>query len=375
MPLVGSLSLGFAKGQNPASVTLPQDRTFHGDELVLTVAVAEGPVAATLRQLALSMTIVSIVVWMSAAVCGRWLCRRALAPVFRMAASARAIRGRSAEGRFLEVGRTSDELEDLGTAFNELLVDLRELLEQQRRFTGDASHQLRTPLTAMLASVEVALRQERSSAEYRKILDVVRRRGGQLRQVIESLLFLARPEADSRPPEPELVDLSDLCQARVRGWEEHERAEDIRLHTLANTVVVRTHSALLGQVLDNLIDNALKYSEAGTPITVTVEEEPETVSLSVTDEGCGITAEELPHIFEPFYRTTTARWQGKPGVGLGLTVAYRLVGILGGKLDVCSESGKGSCFRITLPLATLEAEDGSIAQTALGGAGRNDESI
>lgn len=348
-PFLGSLSDAFPAGQVPGTVSLPNDRTFHGDELVLTVAVAEGPAAATLRSLALSMAIVSTFVWLTAAVCGRWLCRRALAPVTRMAVSARSLKRQSADGTFLDVAPTGDELEDLGRAFNELLSDLRESLERQRRFTGDASHQLRTPLAAMLASVDVALRKERGPAEYQRVLEVVRRRGGNLNQIIESLLFLARPEADSQPPDAEAVDLSEWCRGRLDGWAEHERAGDIRLEMPPEPIVVCTHPALLGQVLDNLLDNAIKYSDPGTPVVVAVAVEGDEVTLTVTDRGMGIPPDDLARIFEPFYRSQNARWLGKPGIGLGLAVVARLAAILGGRMETVSEAGHGSRFGLVLP--------------------------
>jgi len=161
----------------PGAVHLPHDRTYHGDGVVLTVAVADAPVAAELRHLMLAMAGISTVIWLTAAFWGRLLCRRALAPITKMAASARSVRRTATDGPLLEVAPSRDELEDLGRAFNELLADLRLSLERQHRFTGDASHQLRTPLTAMLASVEVALRQVRSPDEYQRVLSVVRRRG------------------------------------------------------------------------------------------------------------------------------------------------------------------------------------------------------
>lgn len=348
-PFEGRLSDAFPEGQAPGSVGLPRDRTFHGGALVLTVAVAEGPIQATLAQLGWALAGVSGAIWLTAAVWGRWLCRRALRPIARMAHSARTLRAEPGSGAFLDVAPTEDELEDLGRAFNDLLAALRESLERQRRFTGDASHQLRTPLTALLASAEVAGRKERTPAEYRRVLDVVRRRGVELRQVIESLLFLARAEADAPPPDPERIDLAEWCRSRLGAWADHPRAADLRFETHADPAPVVTHPALLGQVLDNLLDNACKYSEPGTPVTVAVRAAADGVTLAVVDEGCGIGPDERERVFEPFYRSAQARWAGTPGVGLGLTVVRRLASLLGGRVMAESEPGKGSRFAVTLP--------------------------
>ena len=336
-------------GESPDAAELPADRTYHGDGVVMAVALPDGPVAAELRQLALALAATSAATWLAAAVGGRWLCRRALAPIARMAASARAARGEGG-GRPLDVAATRDELEDLGTAFNDLLADLRRSLERQHRFTGDASHQLRTPLAALLASVEVALRRERSPAEYQKALGVVRRRGGQLRQIIESLLFLARAESDDRLPGVEPTDLAAWCRARLDAWADHPRAADLSFTAAAAPAPVRANPALLGQALDNLLDNACKYSDPGTPVAVAVEVGAHTATLAVADRGCGVAPAEVPLVWEPFFRSAQARWTGAAGVGLGLTVARRLVTLHGGRLEVESVFGEGSTFRVTLPL-------------------------
>lgn len=367
-PFEGGLGDAFSAGQPPGTVSLPSDRTFHGDALVLTVAVAEEPVRATLTQLAWALTVVSGLIWLTAAVWGRWLCRQALRPITRMAQSARELRSRPGEGSFLEVATTGDELEDLGKAFNQLLAALRESLEQQRRFTGDASHQLRTPLTALLAGVEVALRQERPAAEYQRVLGVVLRRGVQLRLIIESLLFLARAEADSPPPDPERVELVDWCRSRLDAWGEHPRSADLVLDPGTDAVSVLTHPALLGQALDNLIDNACKYSAPGSPVGVAVRATGGEVAIEVSDEGCGIAPDERDRVFEPFFRSPQARWAGTPGVGLGLTVARRLVAILGGRVSVEGGCEKGSRFRIVLPLDPGHAKVGHLGQFAQAGA-------
>lgn len=348
----GGLGDAFPAAQPPDTATLPNDRTFHGDALILTVAVAEGPVRATLAELAWTLAGVSALVWLTAAVWGRWLCRQALRPITRMAVSARAIRRDSEPGHFLDVADTKDELEDLGRAFNELVVGLQESLERQQRFTGDASHQLRTPLTALLAAVEVAMKKDRSPAEYQRVLDVVRRRGHQIRQIIESLLLLARAEAASPLPEPEVVDLGECCRAWVGAWADHPRGADLRTELKADSVSVLTHPALLGQVFDNLIDNAFKYSGPGTPVVVAVGADGGEAVVSVTDEGCGIAAGDCERVFEPFYRASQARWAGTPGVGLGLAVAKRLLLLLGGRVELRSEPGKGSRFSVVLPLGS-----------------------
>jgi signal transduction histidine kinase len=345
----GVLRDGFGDGQLPGETALPNDRTYQGDALVLTVAASLEPRRATLHLLALALAGVSSLIWLTAAVWGRWLCRRALAPIFEMAASARSIRRQPDTGAFLDVRPTRDELEDLGGAFNDVLAGLREALERQRRFTGDASHQLRTPLTAMLGQVDVALRKERSPAEYQRVLALLRRRGEQLQQIIKSLLFLARAEANAPLPETGVFDLGPWCRSWLESWRDHPRAADLDLRTCGRPAWVRTQPALLGQVLDNLLDNACKYSEPGTPILVSVEARDGESALTVADRGCGIEPDEQALVLEPFYRARHARWLGKPGLGLGLAVVGRLVAMMGGKVRLASTPGQGSEFSVVLP--------------------------
>ena len=346
---IGSFSEVLPNGELPGHATPLNNRTFSDQWVLLTVGIEEQPIRTALNRLALWMGLLSITIWLIAAFGGRWMCRRALAPVFRMASSARSIRNGSNQGEFLDVARTGDELEDLGVAFNELLVDLRESLDRQQRFTGDASHQLRTPITALLAAVDVALRQERSPAEYQRVLGVVRRRGGQLTEIIETLLFLARADHASILPEPEHVEIAGWCRSWLEGWQDHPRSADIRFRDETGPLFMQTHPAMLGQILDNLLDNACKYSEPGTPIVVKLTREADRVVLAIEDRGCGIDRSDWERVFEPFFRSAPARWRGQSGVGLGLTVAKRLAAILGGRIYLASEAGQGSQFGIDLP--------------------------
>jgi signal transduction histidine kinase len=270
-----------------------------------------------------------------------------------MASCAKTLRG-DQPGQLLPIAPTGDEVEDLGRSFNDLLTRLQEVLQQQQRFAGDASHQLRTPLTAVLGQVEVALRQQRSPEEYQRVLQIVRRRAGEMRHMVELLLFLARMPARSEPPDTRIVDLASWLEEHRRHWDDHPRAGDISWPTLEVGLgrEIRTQPALLGQLIDNLLDNACKYSEAGTPIRVSMEQTWRGVTLTVADEGFGIGAEDLPHLCDPFYRTEEARRQGQPGVGLGLTVVQRIVTVLGGELHIDSKPGHGSRFSVYLPTAS-----------------------
>jgi two-component system, OmpR family, sensor kinase len=318
--------------------------------LDLVAYVPLGPTEATLRSLGVTLTALSVGLWLVAALIGRRLCRRALAPLTRMAVAARDADA-AEPGHRLPLPATRDELEDLGLAFNSLLDRLHEALERQRRFTGDASHQLRTPLTGLLGQVDVALRRERTLEEYRRVLEMVRSRGGHLRQIVESLLFLARAEAETERPNLQPIDLATWVPEHLRDWSSHPRAADLHLaQDEPGSFLVRVHPPLLSQLVDNLLDNASKYSPDGTPIVVRLRREPGVVVLAVEDGGCGLSADQLDQVFEPFYRSPETR--SRTGVGLGLAVARRIVTAFGGSIRVESEPGVGSRFEIQLPEST-----------------------
>jgi heavy metal sensor kinase len=321
--------------------------------LVFVVGVPVGPVRGTLRTLALALAALALVLWCSAALVGRRLCRRALAPVVRMAQTARALTAADLDRRLPDPG-TGDELADLAAAFNDLLTRLAQAFGRQRRFTGEASHQLRTPLTALLGQIEVALRRERPAEEYRRVLAAVRQQGERLRQLVDVLLFLARADAEAGLPETERLDLGAWLADHLQSWREHPRAADIRLvpaEAPSGPLWVRAHAGLLGQALDNLLDNACKYSSAGSPILLRAWRQDGEARLAVEDRGRGIGAADLPHVFDPFFRSAEARRRGVGGVGLGLAVTARIAQALGGRVEVTSEPGRGSCFVLALGAA------------------------
>jgi heavy metal sensor kinase len=328
--------------------------------LILKAAVSFQPMQTTLGGLAFWLVSLSVGIWLLAAGVGRWLCRRALGPVTRMAETARAMGPADLEER-LPVASTGDELEDLGRAFNDLLARRHEAFERQQRFAGDASHQLRTPLTAMLGQVEVALRRDRTAEEYRQVLELVKRQAVHMRQIVEMLLFLARADAEAKLPLLDDIDLASWLPAHLQTWSDHERGEDLRLHQAAGgPYVVAAQAPLLGQLVDNLVDNACKHSPPHTPIGVQLTAEAGFVTLTVEDQGDGIPAEDLPHIFEPFYRSARDRRRGRAGVGLGLAVAQRIATAFGGSVGVQSHDGKGSRFTVRLPRADRKSDKSAV---------------
>ena len=327
--------------------------------LDMVVAAPRIPLQKSLQTLAIVLSALSLTLWLSVALLGRWLCRRALTPLTRMAVAARTIQADDLTRRLPNAG-TGDELEALGRAFNDLLARLQESFERQRRFTGDASHQLRTPLTAILGQLEVLFRRDRPVEEYERVLKLVQKQAAHLRLIVEMLLFLARADAETKLTQLETIDLSVWLADHLQTWATHARTADLKFESASDgPLLVRAQAPLLGQLIDNLLDNATKYSEPGTPILIRIYEEAGLVTLAVEDEGCGIAAGDLPHIFEAFYRSPHSHRAGIGGVGLGLAVAQRVAGAFGGRIRAESQQGKGSRFILQLPRADVDAADAS----------------
>jgi signal transduction histidine kinase len=315
--------------------------------LVFVVGVRTAPVRAALNTLAAGLVGVSAVVWLAGLFAGRWVCRRALRPVTAMAEAARTMRA-DADARLPTPG-VSGELDDLHTAITGLLDRLRVTIGRERRFTAEASHQLRTPLGTILGQVEVALRKPRPAEEYERVLAVVRRQAAHLTHAVEALLFLARTEAEAGPPALERIDLAGWVPGFLDSLADHPRHADVALDVgPGEAVEVEAHPPLLRELVRNLVDNALKYSPPDTPVTIRLGRVAGRPALAVEDCGPGIPAADLPHLFEPFFRSSEVR-RGAPGAGLGLTVAARIATAFGGRIEAASRPGEGTRFTVTFP--------------------------
>lgn len=333
-----------------------QEETGKHAALNVTAAISLQPVQTIHYQLAGWLGGLSVLVWLVSMIAGRLVCRWALSPVRHIADAAAQVQPDDLSER-LQPLATHDELAQLTNAFNAMLDRLQQSFERQRRFTSDASHQLRTPLTAILGHVDVSLRRERTDTDYRAVLETVRKKATHLSRVVESLLFLARNDQEANLPSLELLELRDWLPRYVESWSDHDRFGDIALTNEASAIgLVSAQPALLAELLNILLDNACKFSQPGTPIEISLQQEQGQVAVSVQDHGCGIATNELDDLFTPFIRSAEARRLGVDGVGLGLSIAKRLAHTFGGDLLVTSQTGQGCCFVLWLPQQVVEPE-------------------
>jgi heavy metal sensor kinase len=344
-----------APGKVAAGATEPGTTRYQ--RLTISSAASLAPVEAHLRNLAIALLTVSVLVWLIAAALGRSFCKHALAPLTEMSAAISTISAADLDRR-VPSNSTGDELDQLGHAFNELLNRLQAAFTRQTRFAAEASHQLRTPLTAMIGQVEVALRRDRSTFEYRAALENVHQNCEQLRRIIESLLVLAREGTDAALQQSHRIDLGDWLVKHLAGWSGHPRFADIRVEVdPQQPLTIAANDALLAQVLDNVLDNACKYSAPMSPIEVRAAKAGDDVVLSVKDNGRGISQSELSRVRDPFFRSDDVRRLGISGVGLGLSVVQRIVDAFGATLSINSEPGRFSVVTIRFRALPLLMQD------------------
>jgi two-component system phosphate regulon sensor histidine kinase PhoR len=232
------------------------------------------------------------------------------------------------------------------------VTELRRLESVRRDFVANASHELQTPLTAIRGFAETLVANELSREEVRAQLGVILRNSERLENLIRDMRELSRVESRRVPLQPGEVDVSKLTRALLADMEPRLRERSLEASVSDRGVVAAwADRRAVDQVLSNLLDNALKYTDPGGRITVALETQPDVVRVSVSDTGIGIPAEHRPRIFERFYRVDTTRSRALGGTGLGLSIVRHLVQAMDGEVYVESEPGRGSAFHFTLPRA------------------------
>jgi heavy metal sensor kinase len=280
---------------------------------------------------------------------GGWLIiSRALRPVAQISAAAQRI----AAGDLTERIHASDpdsELGRLAGVLNSTFARLETSFAEQRQFTADASHEVRTPLTVIISEAQAALARSRSEAEYRETLEVCLEAAQDMRRLADSLLDLARldggQEAANRT-ELDLAELAETCGQLVRPLAE---ARGIAVNLELQPAPLRADPGRLRQVLINLLDNAIHYNYDRGTIEVRVRRDGAWVVLEVADTGRGIAPEHLPHIFKRFFRGSTARTSTERRAGLGLAIVHSIVEAHGGTIGAESRLGLGTTFTVRLP--------------------------
>ena len=360
--LAGQLPVGFSASVPFENGTLRTVESGGGDWYLLDLWVADGwengvwlrglmevpDVSATARNLLLAAAVALPLFVLAGALGCYFILRRSLRGLDAVNAAASSIgEGKDLSRRIGPVpgGR---ELTQLAENFDGLLERLQRSFEAERRFTADASHELRTPVSIIKSACEYAEAFDETDEERRETLGMIHRQADKMAGLIGQLLALTRLDQGTETLRPVPLDLGQLARRTL----EDQNYDDARLRlALAEGVTVKGDEALLGRLAANLVDNAFKYGLPGGTVTVEVRAENGEALLTVADEGPGIPAGQQEKIWQRFYQVDAARGDQQEGVGLGLSLVQRIAQLHGGRMTLKSAEGAPSAFTLHLPLA------------------------
>jgi len=319
--------------------------TFGGHQFVAVVGVDLDELDAQHRELLAALAFGGLVALAVAAIGGWWVGQRTLRPLAEMATQAQAMTDVQPKMR-LHVPHPGDELGQLGGAFNDLLARLGKAFDAQRQFMADASHELRTPVSIVRTTAQVAVTQPRSDAEYQEALEVVAEQSARLTRLVDAMFLMARAEARGVPLRTEWLYLDELLAECVRGLRvlAQSRHVDIRI-TGATDVPYTGDPDLLHRLFGNILDNAVRHARANGLVTVQIDHSPTQIQVATSDDGPGIAEGDRERVFERFVRLDAA----SEGAGLGLPIARWIAIAHGGTLELSPSDNPGTTFVVSLP--------------------------
>jgi len=245
-----------------------------------------------------------------------------------------------------------NEMTALADTFNTMSEKLENLDRKRSEFVSNASHELKTPLSSMKILIESLLYQDGVSEKiYKEFLGDINNEIDRLTDIIQGLLTLAKTDSETQALKIEKILLSELVKKTVNALQPIAHEKDISLmYTVGSDLEINCDAVKVMQAVTNLIDNAIKYTEKGGHVWVSLQKSGANAAIEIKDDGCGIPENELPHLFDRFYRVDKARARGTGGSGLGLHIARTIALLHGGSIEVQSEEGLGSVFTLYLPI-------------------------
>jgi heavy metal sensor kinase len=315
--------------------------------LIVSRSVAE-MVDAQWRTLLILMA-VSVALLVIGGAVSYWLAGRALSPVRKIAGMARSIGERDLHRR-VDVKVPDDELGELVATFNSMLARLEAGFLSMSTFTANASHELRAPLALMRSEVEGALKRSRSQDEYKRVLESLHQEVEHLSRLSDQLLILARADAGALLPAKEPIDVADFLHETAARWEDVAKKHGSRIEVIAPSHGrMGADPALLRRVVDNLIDNALRHTASGTPVTLRGYQADAGWNVEVADQGPGVPLNHRDKLFTRFARADSARSREDGGAGLGLALSAAIARAHGGTLELVESDSPGAVFRLHVP--------------------------
>ena len=357
--LVAVAVLPVGKGKLPGATPAPPGASAAGSgnpdvtgapsRRILALAESLASVDATAAEVGLLTLGGASVALLLATALGTLLVRRSLRPLMRVATAANAMAAGD-YARRVAVPPARDEVGRLARSFNAMAAAVEDAFATQRRFVADAAHELRTPLTALGGYADVLLLGAASDPhDLAEALEAMRGETHRMTRLVNDLLALARLDNKQLTLHWTDVDLADILRDAWTGVRLLRPDREVTLDLSTPMVIVRGDADRLAQVVANLIDNAVKFTEPGGHIGLVLQAEEGNAVLTVRDDGVGIAPEDLPRVQERFYRADEARSRATGGTGLGLSIVEAIVAAHGGSLDIVSQCGQGTTVTVRLP--------------------------
>lgn len=347
LPFENSVIRPAGKGENACYVF---DRKLTGeglDDLWLRGTVRQDQRKGELNLVVRLVTLLLPVLLVAAILGGYLIAARTLRPLEKISATASAISGGSDLKKRIDIGKGKDEIHDLADSFNRMIDRLDRSFESEKQFTSDVSHELRTPVSVISAQCDLTLEEDRTTEEYAEALTAIRRQSSSMSRMIADMLDFVRLEQNTEAYQKESVDLSGLVRSLCEDLSLIGERGITLEHRIQEDITLFGNDRLLARLVTNLISNAYRYGKEDGRILVELSGDEKVVSLSVTDDGIGISQEHLPKIFDRFFRVDTSR--NSKGTGLGLPMAKEIAHFHDGEITVMSTPEKGSRFTVVFP--------------------------
>lgn len=327
-----------------------------GSVVSLEVTTSLADTQETMGLLLVVLLVASLVVLLPSFFAGRVLGNLMLGPINSMIHTMEEIQSRGVFKKLNLQHQSKDELYQLGNTFNKMMDILHQNFVKQQQFVSDASHELKTPLTVIEGYATMLKRWGMKKPDVlEESVEAIYAEAVRMKKMTRQMLMLANPDEAANLAIEE-VDVVKLCEETSK-WMKRTYDQQITVHAQPADIAIHADEQKVKQLLVILLDNALTYSSE--PIRIEIAQQREETRISVADRGVGIPKEDLPHIFDRFYRVDKARARETGGSGLGLSIAKRIVDAHGGRIEVESEEGKGTTFTVTLPNQSRGTEGGA----------------
>ena len=305
---------------------------------------AEQEFRTTLR---IALILLPLLVVMTAVI-GYLMSKRAMQPVARITNTVKEIREREDLSKRIALEGGSDEIYVLAKTFDELLDDIERSVDREKKFTSDAAHELRTPLAVEKMAIEDAMKKTKPNSKIYDDLKIIATKNEMMTKMVAQLLLLARADQGRVKIQKEVIDVAELLEALCLEFKELAKDKEITLeYAIDKDARLKVDETLFVRMINNVLENALKYSKRATTIRVVLKKEDDFIHLSIKDEGIGIKKDNLDKIFERFYQEDDSRSDNS--AGLGLAIVKWIADVHDAKIKVSSKENEGTTFSFTFP--------------------------